>query len=79
MIEELLLNMGINAMKENFLALDDKTKQKEFCKLLDEKIELQQRKVKAIEYIKKHKRKDGFLNLNEWQTRDLLEILGDKE
>lgn len=30
---------------------------------------------KAIEYIEKHKRKDEFLNLNEWQTRELLEIL----
>lgn len=29
----------------------------------------------AIEYIKKHQRKDGFLNLNEWETRDLLNIL----
>jgi len=29
----------------------------------------------AIEYINEHKRKDEFLNLNEWQTRDLLEIL----
>ena len=30
---------------------------------------------KAIEYIKEHRRKDEFLNLNEWQTRDLLNIL----
>ena len=34
-------------------------------------------KIESIEYIKKHKRKDGFLNLNEWQTADLLKILGD--
>ena len=34
---------------------------------------------KAIEYINTHKRKDGFLELNEWQTRDLLQILEDKE
>ena len=36
---------------------------------------------KAIEYIKEHQRKDEFLNLNEWQARDLLNILqngGDK-
>lgn len=26
-------------------------------------------------YIEKHKRKDGFLNLNEWQTKDLKNIL----
>lgn len=30
---------------------------------------------KAREYIKTHQRKDEFLDLNEWQTRDLLEIL----
>lgn len=33
---------------------------------------------KAIEYINTHKRKDGFLELNEWQARDLLQILEDK-
>lgn len=33
---------------------------------------------KAIEYINTHKRKDGFLELNEWKTRDLLQILEDK-
>ena len=30
---------------------------------------------KAIEYIKIHKRKDEFLELNEWRTRELLDIL----
>ena len=30
---------------------------------------------KAVEYIKEHQRKDEFLNLNEWETRDLLNIL----
>ena len=30
---------------------------------------------KAIEYIKIHKRKDEFLELNEWGTRELLDIL----
>ena len=29
----------------------------------------------VIELIKKYQRKDEFLNLNEWQTRDLLNIL----
>lgn len=33
---------------------------------------------KAIEYINTHKRKDGFLELNEWKTRDLLQTLEDK-
>lgn len=30
---------------------------------------------KIYELIKQHMRKDGFLELNEWQTRDLLDIL----
>lgn len=30
---------------------------------------------KSLEYIETHKRKDEFLELNEWQTRDLLDIL----
>ena len=50
-----------------------------YANISQENKELKEDKKKAIEYIKKHKRKDGFLNLNEWQTRDLLEILGDKE
>ena len=33
----------------------------------------------AIELIKKYQRKDEFLNLNEWQTRDLLNILNKGE
>ena len=41
--------------------------------------DLQQRIDKAIEYIETHKRQDEFLELNEWGTRDLLEILGGKE
>lgn len=34
---------------------------------------------KAIEYIEIHKRKDEFLELNEWGTRDLLDILKEVE
>lgn len=30
---------------------------------------------KIYELIKQHIRKDGFLELNEWQTRDLLNLL----
>lgn len=30
---------------------------------------------KAMKYIENHKRKDEFLELNEWGTRDLLDIL----
>lgn len=46
---------------------------------LQEKNKKQQEIIdKAIEYINTHKRKDGFLKLNEWKTRDLLQILEDK-
>ena len=48
---------------------DDRLKLYELVK------DLQKRINKAIKYIETHKRKDEFLNLNEWQTRDLLEIL----
>lgn len=34
---------------------------------------------KAIEYIETHKRKDEFLELNEWETRELLDILKEVE
>lgn len=34
---------------------------------------------KAIKYIETHKRKDEFLELNEWGTRDLLDILKEVE
>ena len=48
--------------------------------LKEENQELQNRIDKAIEYIEEHKRKDEFLELNEWETRDLLSILkGGKE
>lgn len=32
---------------------------------------------KVYKFIKQHIRKDGFLELNEWQTRDLLDILNE--
>ena len=40
---------------------------------------LQEKINKAIEYIEIHKRKDEFLELNEWGTRELLEILKEVE
>lgn len=43
--------------------------------LLQENQKYKQAIDKAIEYIEIHKRKDEFLELNEWGTRDLLEIL----
>lgn len=47
-----------------------------------EQLEQQCRKQKEVidkvyELIKQHIRKDGFLELNEWQTRDLLDILNE--
>lgn len=47
--------------------------------LQQENKQLQEIINKAIEYINTHKRKDGFLELNEWKARDLLQILEDKE
>lgn len=44
--------------------------------LLNTKLEAYENMIKElIEFIKKHQRKDEFLNLNEWETRDLLNIL----
>ena len=54
-------------------------KQKEIYHNSKKVKDLQQRIDKAIEYIKTHKRQDDFLELNEWGTRELLEILGGKE
>ena len=47
---------------------------------LQQKVEqLENIRKEAIELIKKYQRKDEFLNLNEWQTRDLLNILNKGE
>ena len=54
----------------NIQKLEDKIKTiNNLCKKQKEVID------KAIEYIKIHKRKDEFLELNEWRTRELLDIL----
>ena len=46
------------------------------CANLEQQCKKQQEVIdKAIEYIEIHKRKDEFLELNEWQTRDLLDLL----
>lgn len=47
-------------------------------KVRKERREYKQRIDDVIEYIKEHQRKDKFLNLNEWQARDLLNILEGK-
>lgn len=66
------INDSLYCIKEiNELVIKDK--QEQYIR------ELLNRIHKAIEYIKTHKRQDDFLELNEWGTRDLLEILGGKE
>ena len=84
-IEEIeTLEIDFNDTDELELALEVSSKKAIY--LIDDLIkhlfELQQENKKykevidkAIEYIEKHKRKDEFLELNEWGTRDLLEIL----
>ena len=43
---------------------------------LEQKLQKQKEVIdKVYELIKQHIRKDGFLELNEWQTRDLLKLL----
>ena len=60
-------------------SLIDREKTERFYKgiiNLQQKVEqLENIRKEAIELIKKYQRKDEFLNLNEWQTRDLLNIL----
>lgn len=41
----------------------------------NDKVYYRERIDRAIKYIEEHKRRNEFLNLNEWQTRDLLNIL----
>ena len=54
----------------NIQKLEDKIKTiGNLCKNQKEVID------KIYELIKQHIRKDGFLELNEWQTRDLLKLL----
>lgn len=64
--------------------IDDFIKEITNLRCENERLETQLKKQKeinkkAIEYINIRQRKDGFLELNEWQTRDLLQILEDKE
>lgn len=47
----------------------------QYWELLKENKELKEVIDKIYELIKQHIRKDGFLELNEWQTRDLLNLL----
>lgn len=62
-----------------YSTLDEYETRCNVTKEIIEEIEQLQQKNKVIdkvyELIKQHIRKDGFLELNEWQTRDLLDIL----
>lgn len=51
MIEKLVLNMAIESMKDNFLALDDEQKQSKFCKLLDENQALKEQQKRFMNYL----------------------------
>lgn len=61
-----LIDLILYLERENQALLEENQKYKE---VID----------KAIEYIEINKRKDEFLELNEWGTRDLLEILKEVE
>ena len=81
LIFDYLVNNCIDLKDEDIKKIVD-LKCKQFVDVLKEnkqlKQQLQQRDNiinKAREFIKTHQRKDEFLDLNEWQTRDLLEIL----
>lgn len=78
-VKEYAINLQEEKEKEHYLVdkltrqLTDEYKNTEYqCK---QKEDYKSRIEKAIEYIKEHQRKDELLNLNEWQTRDLLNIL----
>lgn len=65
-----------------FLQLDRKQWINQYSTAHNDYVDLQQenKKQKEVidkiyELIKQHIRKDGFLELNEWQTRDLLKLL----
>ena len=53
--------------------------QKEVHNLQQKVEQLENIRKESIELIKRYQRKDEFLNLNEWQTRDLLNILNKED
>lgn len=61
MIEEMIANMALRSMKDNFLSLSDEQKQNEFCKLLDENQELK----KKIQEINNFIEACGFRNIEQ--------------
>lgn len=70
------MNIG-NITSDNFnLDSNGKDIQIEVYEQLIEQLQQKNKVIdKVYELIKQHIRKDGFLELNEWQTRDLLDIL----
>ena len=94
MSEEEIKTMVNNAFKKFSKELEENPDnvfnylelQKKYNSVLKTKVKLQQENKKykevinkAIKYIETHKRKDEFLELNEWGTRDLLDILKEVE
>lgn len=74
------MNIG-NITSDNFnLDGNGKDIQIEVYEQLIEQLQQKNKVIdKVYELIKQHIRKDGFLELNEWQTRDLLDILKEVE
>lgn len=61
MIEEMIANMALRSMKDNFLSLSDEQKQNEFCELLDENQELK----KKLQEINNFIEACGFRNIEQ--------------
>lgn len=61
MIEEMIVNMALRSMKDNFLSLSDEQKQNEFCELLDENQELK----KKLQEINNFIEACGFRNIEQ--------------
>lgn len=86
-MNEIIQNLEVNATngKENFCYISEKQLKamKELSKREtkeNKQLEQQCKKQKEVidkiyELIKQHIRKDEFLELNEWQTRNLLDLL----
>lgn len=62
--------------KTDLLNYDEKNELQLYLMNLKEQVKKQKEVIdKIYELIKQHIRKDEFLELNEWQTRDLLDLL----
>ena len=86
MREDYLIALA-NLVNGSELGYEDRSRVPEYEKTVGDYVDSLEKEIqkykdvidKAIEYIEKHKRKDEFLELNEWGTRDLLDILKEVE